>query len=69
MINRAVVLLSRHLFAAKIATIFETTKFVAHNFFVQRQRYTPQKIRDLRDFKDFKVLKDFRDLFWGRVEF
>ena len=36
-----------YLFAAKIATIFETTKFVAHNFFLFNvSAILPKKIRD-----------------------
>lgn len=52
-----------YLFAAKIATIFETTKFVGHNFFLFNvSAILPKKFRDFKDFKDFR---DFRDLFWG----
>ena len=49
-----------YLFAAKIATVFETTKFVGHNFFLFNvSAILPKKIMDLKDLKDFK---DFRDL-------
>ena len=61
-----------YLFAAKIATIFETTKFVGHNFLFNVSAILPKKIRDLRDFRDLKDFKDFRALrnsrdlfFWG----
>ncbi len=61
-----------YLFAAKIATVFETTKFVGHNFLFNVSAILPKKIRDFKDFKDFRNLKDFRVLrgfkdlfFWG----
>ena len=65
MINRAAILLLRYLYNAKIATIFETTKFVGHNFLFNVSAILPKKIRDLRDLKDFKDFRDLRDLFWG----
>lgn len=53
-----------YLYTAKITTIFETTKFVAHNFLfnVSAIIALQKKIRDLRDFKDFKDLRDLKDL-------
>lgn len=58
-----------YLFTAKIATIFETTKFVGHNFFVQRQRYTPQK--KLGTLGTLRTLRTLGTLgtFFGGVEF
>ena len=52
-----------YLYTAKITTIFETTKFVAHNFLfnVSAIIALQKKIRDLRDFKDFKDLRAFKD--------
>ena len=43
-----------YLFTAKIATVFETTKFVGHNFLFNVSAILPKKIRDFKDFKDFK---------------